>query len=123
VVGPTCIARLAGRRELRGNADRGLCARAGPPDLPDAHGLAAAHRSGAAAGRPADGGTGVSGPAAGAHRRAGTLRERRHPPRPDHRGMSESTELLVIGAGPCGLAVGIAATQAEVPCVLLDRRT
>jgi thioredoxin reductase (NADPH) len=37
--------------------------------------------------------------------------------------MSESTELLVIGAGPCGLAVGIAAKQAEVPCVLLDRRT
>ena len=37
--------------------------------------------------------------------------------------MSESTELLVIGAGPCGLAVGIAAKQAEVPCVLVDRRT
>jgi thioredoxin reductase (NADPH) len=37
--------------------------------------------------------------------------------------MSEPTELLVIGAGPCGLAVGIAAKQAEVPCVLLDRRT
>ena len=37
--------------------------------------------------------------------------------------MSQSTELLVIGAGPCGLAVGIAAKQAEVRCVLLDRRT
>jgi thioredoxin reductase (NADPH) len=37
--------------------------------------------------------------------------------------MTESTELLVIGAGPCGLAAGIAAKQAEVPCVLLDRRT
>jgi thioredoxin reductase (NADPH) len=37
--------------------------------------------------------------------------------------MSESTDLLVIGAGPCGLAVAIAAHQARVPCVVLDRRT
>jgi thioredoxin reductase (NADPH) len=37
--------------------------------------------------------------------------------------MTESTELVVIGAGPCGLAAGIAARQAGVPCVLLDRRT
>jgi thioredoxin reductase (NADPH) len=36
---------------------------------------------------------------------------------------SEQTELLVIGAGPCGLAVGVAAQQAGIPCVLLDRRT
>jgi bacillithiol disulfide reductase len=35
----------------------------------------------------------------------------------------ESTDLLVIGAGPIGLAVGIAARQAGLPCVLLDRRT
>ena len=35
----------------------------------------------------------------------------------------ESTDLLVIGAGPIGIAVGIAARQAQVPCVLLDRRT
>lgn len=35
----------------------------------------------------------------------------------------EETELLVIGAGPCGLAVGVAAKQAGIPCVLLDRRT
>ena len=35
----------------------------------------------------------------------------------------ESTDLLVIGAGPIGLAVGIAARQTGVPCVLLDRRT
>jgi thioredoxin reductase (NADPH) len=35
----------------------------------------------------------------------------------------EHTYLLVIGAGPCGLAVGVAAKQAGVPCVLLDRRT
>jgi thioredoxin reductase (NADPH) len=35
----------------------------------------------------------------------------------------EETTLLVIGAGPCGLAVGVAARQAEIPCVLLDRRT
>ncbi len=33
------------------------------------------------------------------------------------------TDLLIVGAGPCGLAVGIAAKQAGVPCVLLDRRT
>jgi bacillithiol disulfide reductase len=35
----------------------------------------------------------------------------------------EKTELLVIGAGPCGLAVGVAAKQAGLPCILLDRRT
>jgi thioredoxin reductase (NADPH) len=38
-------------------------------------------------------------------------------------GASEQIELLVIGAGPCGLAVGVAAKQAGVPCILLDRRT
>jgi thioredoxin reductase (NADPH) len=37
--------------------------------------------------------------------------------------MTESTDLLVVGAGPCGLAAGIAARQAGVPCILLDRRT
>ena len=37
--------------------------------------------------------------------------------------MSESAELVVVGAGPCGLAAAIAATQAGVPCVVLDRRT
>jgi thioredoxin reductase (NADPH) len=35
----------------------------------------------------------------------------------------EETDLLIIGAGPCGLAAGIAAKQAGIPCVLLDRRT
>ncbi|MGH7579093.1 MAG: YpdA family putative bacillithiol disulfide reductase [Gemmatimonadales bacterium] len=35
----------------------------------------------------------------------------------------DQTDLLVIGAGPCGLAVGVAAKQAGLPCVLLDRRT
>jgi thioredoxin reductase (NADPH) len=35
----------------------------------------------------------------------------------------ERTDLLIVGAGPCGLAVGIAARQAGLPCVLLDRRT
>jgi thioredoxin reductase (NADPH) len=35
----------------------------------------------------------------------------------------ETVDLLVIGAGPCGLAVGVAAKKAGVPCVLLDRRT
>ena len=35
----------------------------------------------------------------------------------------EQTELLVIGAGPCGLAVGVAAKKVGLPCVLLDRRT
>src|SRR5262245_31050486 len=34
----------------------------------------------------------------------------------------ESTYLLVVGAGPCGLAVGVAAKDAGIPCVLLDRR-
>ncbi len=37
--------------------------------------------------------------------------------------MSDSTELLVIGAGPCGLAAAIAAKQAGLSCVVLDRRT
>lgn len=31
------------------------------------------------------------------------------------------TTLLVIGAGPCGLAVGVAARTQGVPCILLDR--
>ena len=35
----------------------------------------------------------------------------------------EPIDLLVVGAGPCGLAVGIAARQAGLSCVLLDRRT
>jgi len=35
----------------------------------------------------------------------------------------DHTPLLVIGAGPIGLAVGIAARQAGLGCVLLDRRT
>ncbi len=37
--------------------------------------------------------------------------------------MGEATDVLVVGAGPCGLAVGIAAKQAGLSCVLLDRRT
>ncbi|HEX5817261.1 MAG TPA: NAD(P)-binding domain-containing protein, partial [Gemmatimonadales bacterium] len=31
--------------------------------------------------------------------------------------------LLVIGAGPCGLATGLAAKRAGLECVLLDRST
>jgi thioredoxin reductase (NADPH) len=37
--------------------------------------------------------------------------------------MTEHTEILVIGAGPCGLAVGVAARHAGLGCLLLDRRT
>jgi thioredoxin reductase (NADPH) len=37
--------------------------------------------------------------------------------------MTEQTEILVIGAGPCGLAVGVAARHAGLGCLLLDRRT
>jgi thioredoxin reductase (NADPH) len=37
--------------------------------------------------------------------------------------MTETSDLLVVGAGPCGLAVAIAATQAGLSCVVLDRRT
>jgi thioredoxin reductase (NADPH) len=33
----------------------------------------------------------------------------------------ETFDLLVIGAGPCGLAVGVAAKRAGLRCVLLDR--
>ncbi len=39
------------------------------------------------------------------------------------RGATEETDLLVIGAGPCGLATGIAARTAGIPCILVDRRT
>lgn len=35
--------------------------------------------------------------------------------------MTESTGILVIGAGPCGLAVGVAARGAGVPCVVVDK--
>jgi thioredoxin reductase (NADPH) len=35
----------------------------------------------------------------------------------------DSVDVLVIGAGPCGLAAGIAAKQAGLSSVLLDRRT
>jgi len=31
------------------------------------------------------------------------------------------TPLLVVGAGPCGLAVGVAARRQGIPCLLLDR--
>ena len=37
--------------------------------------------------------------------------------------MTESPDVLVVGAGPCGLAVGIAAARAGLSCILLDRRT
>ncbi len=37
--------------------------------------------------------------------------------------MKFETPLLVVGAGPCGLAVGVAAREAGLPCILLDRRT
>ncbi len=33
----------------------------------------------------------------------------------------EHTELLVVGAGPCGLAVGVAARKSGLSCVLVDR--
>jgi thioredoxin reductase (NADPH) len=35
----------------------------------------------------------------------------------------QEIDLLIIGAGPCGLAAGIAGKQAGLSCVLLDRRT
>jgi len=35
----------------------------------------------------------------------------------------DQVDLLVVGAGPCGLAVGVAAKKAGISCVLLDRRT
>ncbi|HEX6308585.1 MAG TPA: YpdA family putative bacillithiol disulfide reductase [Longimicrobiales bacterium] len=35
--------------------------------------------------------------------------------------MPASVELAVIGAGPCGLAAGIAARRAGLPCILFDK--
>jgi thioredoxin reductase (NADPH) len=35
----------------------------------------------------------------------------------------EETDLFIIGAGPCGLAAGIAARHAGIPCILVDRGT
>lgn len=37
--------------------------------------------------------------------------------------MADPIPLLVVGAGPCGLAVGVAAREAGLDCTLLDRRT
>jgi thioredoxin reductase (NADPH) len=37
--------------------------------------------------------------------------------------MTDTLEVLVVGAGPCGLAAAIAASQAGLSCVVLDRRT
>jgi thioredoxin reductase (NADPH) len=39
------------------------------------------------------------------------------------RGGAETIDMIVIGAGPCGLAAGIAGKQAGIACLLLDRRT
>jgi len=36
---------------------------------------------------------------------------------------AETAELLIVGAGPCGLAAGVAAKQEGISCVILDRRT
>jgi thioredoxin reductase (NADPH) len=35
--------------------------------------------------------------------------------------MTDQFEILVVGAGPCGIAVGAAAKRAGIPCVLFDR--
>ena len=35
--------------------------------------------------------------------------------------MTEATGILVIGAGPCGLSVGVAARRAGVPCLMVDK--
>src|SRR4029077_21296566 len=91
--------------------------------------LAALYGGSPGARRSPGGGAALSRPAGGTVGGAGQLRQRRHPAGPDHRGTTvngergaESTHLVVIGAGPCGLAVGIAAKGAGIPCVLLDRR-
>ena len=39
------------------------------------------------------------------------------------RSSRSDTQLLVVGAGPTGLSVGIAATRAGISCILLDRAT
>lgn len=39
----------------------------------------------------------------------------------DNRSVREGFDIAVIGAGPCGLSVGVAAKQAGLSCVVLDR--
>ena len=39
------------------------------------------------------------------------------------RSSRSDTQLLVVGAGPTGLSVGIAASKAGISCILLDRAT
>src|SRR5436189_2298469 len=85
--------------------------------------MAGAHRGGAPTRGAAQGRACLPRPAAAALGRAAAVRERGHPPRSDHRGMSETADLVVVGAGPCGLAAAIAAGQAGLGCVVLDRRT
>ncbi len=36
-------------------------------------------------------------------------------------GVDERAVITVVGAGPCGLAVGVAAKRAGLSCVLLDK--
>ena len=35
--------------------------------------------------------------------------------------MTETYDLIVVGAGPCGIAVGAAAEKAGLSCVLFDK--
>ena len=35
--------------------------------------------------------------------------------------MTETHDLIVVGAGPCGIAVGAAAEKAGLSCVLFDK--
>ena len=127
-----------GWRELRGNAGRGRGLGRVEPVYEMLPGWRQPTGARPPAGRPPGGGPGLSGPAGGAFRGAGPVRERGDAAGSDHRGTRrksvkaavagslfelEQTDLLVIGAGPCGLAVGVAAKQAGLSCVLLDRRT
>src|SRR5438128_1347140 len=100
-----------------GGAAVGACG----ADLRDAPGVAEAAAARAPARGPAAPGAGLSRPLAGPRSRADSLRERRYPARSDHRGRVTTLDLAVIGAGPCGLAVGVAAKQQDLRAVLFDK--
>src|SRR4051812_35267920 len=97
-------------------------------------GLEEVHRRRAEDRRSARRGTQVSRPNGRAERDAGDVRERRHAARSDHGDLvsvpgiaalmtdtaSDSVDLLIVGAGPCGLAAAITAMHAGLSVSVVE---